>query len=341
MRRGGEDLEEIPGGDSFLDVVANIVGILVLLVVVVGVRAGREVFTPKVEAAATPSEQLAGAESDLKSVGKKVKEHERDLLDLREQVRSAAIDAHNREQVREAAALYVTKLRAELDEARGALTGAQQESLDVQTALAQASRRLDELEGERIALASVEPEADVQTVTVSPTPIVDGRATETVSFRLKGGRLVYVPLDEITDDLKSKLQPPVITDPSRAVLTRHKVGPFEGFGGEAEIAWRVQAVGRQVGMQVSLSQMVLREVVPLHGESPDEAFAPGGYTRSRLELIDPKDHVIRLIVYADSFETAPEVSQRFRSEGYRVAQSLKSDGSPISFSSGGHDAVTQ
>ena len=34
MRRGGEDMEEIPGGDSFLDVVANIVGILVLAALV-------------------------------------------------------------------------------------------------------------------------------------------------------------------------------------------------------------------------------------------------------------------------------------------------------------------
>ncbi|MEQ8849875.1 hypothetical protein [Botrimarina sp.] len=341
MRRGVDDGEEIPGGDSFLDVVANIVGILVLLVVVVGVRAGREAFTPRVEIPASPNERLAETESEIERLARRIGEHERDVSDLRSQVRSVATDAQNREHVREAGALYVTKLRAELDDARAALSEGDREKLDVHTALAQAGRRLDELEAQRIALATVEPEPEVETVEISPTPIVDGRATDTVSFRLKGKRLVYVPLDEITNELKSKLQPPTITNPSRPVTTRHKVGPLEGFGGEAEIAWSVQAVGPRVGIQVTLSQMVLREVVPLRGESLEEAFSPTGQTRSRLELLDPKEHVVRLIVYADSFESAPEVSQRFRDEGFRVAQSLKSDGSPIGFSSNGHDAVTQ
>ena len=41
MRRAARGGDDIPDQDSFLDVMANIVGILIILVMVVGVRAGQ------------------------------------------------------------------------------------------------------------------------------------------------------------------------------------------------------------------------------------------------------------------------------------------------------------
>ena len=39
MSRGASIVDDMPGQDSFLDIVANIVGILIILVLVAGVRA--------------------------------------------------------------------------------------------------------------------------------------------------------------------------------------------------------------------------------------------------------------------------------------------------------------
>src|SRR6059058_3163152 len=43
MRRAEMEADQMPGQDSFLDVITNIVGILILLVLVVGLRSSRSV----------------------------------------------------------------------------------------------------------------------------------------------------------------------------------------------------------------------------------------------------------------------------------------------------------
>jgi len=334
------DVDETPGGDSFLDIVANIVGILVLLVVVVGVRAGRDVFVPP-PADAEPGESLAEIESRLDETLRQTQIDKREAFELRDKLHAAQAEADRREQEREAATLYLTKLRSELDEASASLEADDRRGLETANAIAQAQLKLDRLAREQVALASVEPEPELETVTVAPTPIVDGRADQTISFRLKDGRLVYVPVNELENQLQSEIRAPSISDPSKAAVTRQKLGPVEGFEAEAEIAWAVRVAGNRIGLMPKLGKLVLREVTELRGEDPPTAFRPGGYVASRLDLLQPEDYVVRLIVYADSFETAPEVSDRFRERGFRVAQSLKNDGSPIGFSSDGYKAVTQ
>ncbi|QDT69320.1 hypothetical protein MalM25_22560 [Planctomycetes bacterium MalM25] len=342
MRRARTpDTDETPGGDSFLDIVANIVGILVLLVVVIGVRASREVFVATEQ---RPTEELESVEElrkqTLTAIGE-ARSRQRELRENAENALATSLESQRRERERAEGVHYVTKLRAELDEAREVLTMNDRETHDTHNALAQAQITLDRLTAEQIALASVEPEPDVETVVVAPTPIVDGKADRTISFRLKGDRLVYVPVNEIEVELAKSVRLPTLTDPTKTVITHETVGPIEGFRGEADLAWRVRSRGGRVGVTSQVGRLILREATPLRGESLDTAFGQGGYVDSRLGLLNPENFVVRLIVYADSFESSNEASQKFRERGFRVAQSLKSDGAPIGFSSSGYQAVTQ
>lgn len=339
--RRSEDIDDIPGGDSFLDITANIVGILVLLVVVVGVRAGREVFSPAPVETVEEQESLASIQVSLDKATKRAAQDRRDVVEMRDKLMATALETRQREEEREEATLYVTTLRAELDAARDDLSDEDRSTHDTHNALAQAKLKLDELARQQIALSTYEPEPNVETVTVAPTPIVDGDADLTISFRLQGGRLVYVPINELELDLKNKVKAPAITDPSKPVVTTARVGPIDGFAGLAEIGWAVRVSGNRVGVLPKLNKLILREITKLRGEDPEQAFGPGGYVASRLELLNPSDFVVRLIVYADSFDTAPAVGQSFRDRGFRVAQSLKSDGDPIGFSSDGYKTVTQ
>lgn len=336
-----QEIDETPGGDSFLDIVANIVGILVLLVVVIGVRAGREVMVATEVEPVAELESLESLEQRTTEALRQAKRSHREARELEAKTLVTQIDAKKRELERAEGVQYVTVLRAELDEAREALTDNDRSKHDTHNALAQAQITLDRLNAEQIALASVEPEPDVETVVVSPTPIVDGKADRTISFRLKDDRLVYVPVNEIEIELARSVQVPTITDPSRTVITRETVGPIEGFRGEADLAWRVRARNGRVGVTSQVGRLILKEATPLRGETLESAFGPGGYVDSRLELLNAENYVVRLIVYANSFESSNEASQRFRERGFRVAQSLKSDGAPIGFSSNGYQAVTQ
>jgi len=341
MRGDAEAADDTPGGDSFLDIVANIVGILVLLVVVVGVRAGRQVLEP--DAADPPPERqgVEDLEQRVAAATRRAEQRRRDAHELRERIAAAELDEAAREQLREQGALYVTKLRAELDEARAALSEKDRASLDVHHAIAETHHRLEELDAKRVALVTADVEPEVETLEVSPTPIVNAEVDETTSFRLQGGRLVYVPMEEIGDDLRSKMQAPTITDPTRPAVTRHRVGPFEGFVGAAEVVWSVRAIGQRLALQANLGKLVLQEVTPLRGQTPDDAFAPGGVVDSRIGSADPKETVVRLLVYDDSFAEASELKKRFEERGFRVAQSFKRSGEALTFSSDGYSAVTQ
>lgn len=342
MPRVDDSSDELPGGDSFLDVVANIVGILVLLVVVVGVRAGQHVAeVVGAPADAVEVEPLESIAERTRAVARQAQLDHGEVRELQEQVAAVVDEAVRRDELREAETWYVTKLRAELDEARGDLSENDQRSLETHNAIAQAQLKLERLAREQIGLSAIEPERDVETVTVAPTPIVDGRADKTVSFRLQGGRLVYVPVDEVINELTQNLQPPPFSDPSAQVVTKHSVGPVQGFNARAIVAWRALLRGNRVGVQRQLVGMQLEEVTALQGEPLDQAFSVGGYVASRLELLDPETYVVRLMIYPDSFDAAPEAEQGFREKGYRIAKSLQAEGEPIGFSSNGYRAVTQ
>ena len=180
MRRGDENDDEIPGGDSFMDIVANIVGILVLLVVVVGVRAGRDVIMPP-EVISDDVEAIVSLESKLEEQLRQVRREQSEIAQLTGKVASTLGEVERREAVREAAVLYNTKLRAELDEARNALSDDDQRSLQDHNEIAQAQLKLDRLTREQVALSAVEPAPEAKVVEVAAMLIVDGKVDQTIS----------------------------------------------------------------------------------------------------------------------------------------------------------------
>lgn len=341
MRRAEDTSEEeSPGGDSFLDIVANIVGILVLLVVVVGVRAGRQVFFAEA-APAADVESLDTLRDRLKQATFEARSAAEDAHGLRDKLHAAAAETSRRDQDRQEATLYVTKLRAELDEAERSLAEGDRRSLEAHNAISQAQLTLDRLSREEISLASAAAETEVETISVSPAPIVDGKADVVIGFRLKGDRLCYLPIDELQAQLQSRIKPPAITDPTKAIRTECSVGPIEGFVANATIRWGVQVHGARIGLAMSPERIVVREATTVRGETVDAAFAPGGYLASRLELLDPKTYVVQLFTYPDSFERLPEVEAKLREQGFRVAVSPKSQNGPLVFAPHGRKAVTQ
>ena len=78
MKRVEVEADQMPGQDSFLDVITNIVGILILLVLVVGLRTSHSVHD-------APDQQLAEqarGEDELRQAYRKAMDSERDVRDL-------------------------------------------------------------------------------------------------------------------------------------------------------------------------------------------------------------------------------------------------------------------
>src|SRR6185369_15330280 len=150
MKRVEVEADQMPGQDSFLDVITNIVGILILLVLVVGLRTSRNVQNGP----DSQSAEKARAEDQLRTVYSSAMSTE---LNVRELV-SRAGAAHDEAEFREGERAYLTetvaKAEQEIADRRAKLSQDGQRDFDLRQKLNEAQMQLDELTRQQIALMS-------------------------------------------------------------------------------------------------------------------------------------------------------------------------------------------
>src|SRR6185437_9133576 len=121
-----QDAEAV-GSDSFLDVVTNIVGILIILVMVVGIRVKNSPpVSPNDDETKKQVARLAGEAEAL----------ERDVLRLENQVQSVTFSAQAKYQERGMLAVLLAAQQREIEEAKKSLGAESQGSFEVRRALA-------------------------------------------------------------------------------------------------------------------------------------------------------------------------------------------------------------
>lgn len=232
MIRHEDDGDAMPGQDSFIDVICNMVGILIVLVMVVGARASRSrtnhVDDPPtaVDAASMPPRDLHKLEHEVEQATKAALTAEDEAgqkfasaLGLRRQ--SELIEAQRAE-----LAEVRTVMEQELQRRRSKLDAAQQHQFDIQRRIDAAQIRLTALTDERLALIKT-PE-QVEKVECVPTPIARRAGDSAVYVRIKYGELALVPVDELTAEARTKL------DHLRSALqsrgeANDTFGPVDGF----------------------------------------------------------------------------------------------------------------
>lgn len=261
------DFEIIFGSDSFLDIIANIVGILIILIVVAGVRVGQAppksktapaVIIPDLEPEPEPSipmvpEQSVEPSTEMPEpiLADVTPEPEPDapveplppLVPPRELVTQvqeleAEIAAITEESTRIAAALANSNTQqAELDlhlqTARGLLTDRQSE---LQVSTAKAAQQKLNLDLTRQALARLQVQLRELQAKTPPVEQLQHRITPVsrtvlgreLHFRLEKNRVAEVPIEALVERLKEHIE----RRKDWIVKTRqHKgqVGPIQGF----------------------------------------------------------------------------------------------------------------
>lgn len=345
MRRNADEQEEMPGGDSFLDIVANIVGILVLLVVVVGVRAGRQVaIVTQVET--VDHEQVI---EEAKAAIHDAMLNRQDVTQLLEQAILSQAESTLRNQVRDELATYVATLRSELDAEREHLSVNDRRTFDTHNQLAQAQLELEKLARKQVSLIAADTGPEIEQIEFEPTPIVRERVKEEVLLRLEADRVVFLPLDELKQELEygmANIRNMLSSASGDEASIERLVGPIDGFALRCLFTRRI--VQRPEGTMIvgGLKVARLEPQAGLYGEGPttesiEEAMRAGSRLLSRLDRVDPKKTVITLITYPDSFDVLPQLEKELRERGFRVAKSLQRAGKPIAFSPGGKRTVLQ
>src|SRR5262245_2612316 len=166
MKRVEMEADQMPGQDSFLDVITNIVGILILLVLVVGLRTSKAVHNaPNVVAAAS----VVDAHEKLQEAYNGALTSELQVRDLAKRVGGAAGEVPFREAERAYVSTAGASAEHEIADRRAKLSTTGQRDFDVRRQLNDAQLKLDELTREQIARVSQEPASNP--LECQPTPL--------------------------------------------------------------------------------------------------------------------------------------------------------------------------
>ena len=194
-RRPQNQSEELVGHDSFLDVVSNLVGILVILITVIGIGArGAHVTAANknaVDPVATPD--IESSRAVAMNLQQDIEKTEREMAEIDLAVQSQRLE-------RDAMLTRMEFVRQSLLREQSGLNQRDQERLKLLQVAEKKRDRLADLTKESESLKQ-QDEAP-QTLLHDATPIAETVYGSEQHLRLLGGRLDYVPLNELVTRLK-------------------------------------------------------------------------------------------------------------------------------------------
>ena len=319
------------GQDSFLDVVTNIVGILIILVMVVGGRVGQMGLNavPKANAKAEElARELGQLEIELATAENGISELAAQGRSIESAATGAAEGRIHLATAVSAAKLEVALRKQDVDGARvrAAESGARRKQLEVEI-----EKCSLELEG----LAHLP--ATTKEVLAYPTPIGRTVNGDELHFRLDAGRIAYIPLTELFEMAKAQTQRKGagIANLQNRIET---VGPIQGFSLDYVIEARVDQARGQV--LIRSREWVVRPMQENLGETPAEAIRPGSKFLRVMANITPET-AVTLWCYPDSFEAFRSVREELHRRGLPTAGRPLPEGAPIGGSADGSKSVVQ
>lgn len=321
-----QDAEAV-GSDSFLDVVTNIVGILIILVMVVGIRVKNTPKTEAVvdhEAAKTRIAQLQGEADAL----------ENDVLKLEDQVRAVALSTQARFQERGTLAYLASAGQTELDRAKQTLDAEARAAFEARRAVAAAESEVQKLQAAKSQASLPKKKKPIQ-IKSYPTPLSHTVLGTEVHFQLRHGRLAWAPLEELAEhclnDIKGRLGQ-LQTD-----------GAISGTS-SSMAGFRATYECQVLDLMTGPAEVFAIELMPISetiGESVDEALRDSSDFRQRLAQFGGRRTTVTLWTYGDSFADYARVKDALYHLGYSVAARPLAEGTNIAASNYGTRSAAQ
>ena len=331
MSRQRSELSEAIGTDAFLDIVANLVGILLILLMVIGVRmedASREaVQTVTESAAAVPQPELieypdvevpdaTQAKLALSRLKTSIREADEEAQRIAGLMKLQKLDRDN-------LMLAISQAELELEKRRGELSESQQADVALEVERQQLEQDYESILGQLDSLRIAAEEDTQEVLQHVATPIAQTVFVREEHFRLKDGRLMFVPLNQMTKQLRTEA-PKKMWKLKSSRQTTESIGPQDGF----ELRYTLRR--NRVPFRTDSGMSAVREVVELdrfvmvplgndQGETLSEAFSPNSAFLHRVSQWDTRDTIITVWVYPDSFSEFRQLKSALYERGYLTA----------------------
>ena len=331
-KRASHDPTEAIGTDAFLDIVANLVGILLILIMVIGVRmddASQNAAISAKPAAAAGANPSPEPESELPAVEvPDVSQAQREVARLETSIRQTEQEASKLAQLaqiqkldRDNMMLAVAHAERELVRRRDELDERQQArlalDLALQTSLEQRRSLIEQIESAQRADAQ-----SSEVIQHVATPLAKTVFAREEHFRLKQGRLVYVPLNSMSNQLRSEAPKKMWKLKDTRQITE-TIGPEQGFYLRYTLRRNRIPIRAGAGIAareiVELDRFVMVPVSSLHGESVDDALKAGSDFQRRLDAWDPNETIVTVWTYSDSFQQFRQLKRALYELGFLTA----------------------
>ena len=298
--------------DSFLDIVANIVGILIILVMVVSIRA-RE--APEKAAAPLPEQQ---------SVQKQAVQHaalEQDVARLILESRQLDDYLAVRNEERQRLGVFLAETEDQLNDRRNKLSQAERTAHNLRAEISITKDELELLQIDHIGAASADN--SIEEMEHYPTPIGKSVFGREVHYQLLAGRVTHLPIDSLFREARAQARQKVWKLDKLPEATE-TVGPQEGF----HMRYTLEKIPlpREVRMETGRSGFMIRsklwELIPTStqlGESVEVALSEHSHFRGQLARMDPETTTITLWTYPDSFSTFRTLKKELYTLGFDAA----------------------
>jgi hypothetical protein len=331
------------GTDSFLDVVTNIVGILILLVMVVGMRTSHAVETAVIATREPAVSEPPVSPEDVRQAEETAFDAERHVRDLIHRVVDTRQEALLREKEREMLSTMVAEAEQDIAERRERLSTNERRDFDVRRRLAEAQLALDDLTREQVALLSQEPE--VEEIECQPTPLAHTVTGKEVHVLLSDDHVAVVPFDALLDALKADVQENVWRLREQDVLER-TVGPIGGFRlrywfVKTEVIARSQAGTMVAGRVPQFSHCFFVPERSPTGEPALEALRPNSELRQYLSRLNAQGTTVTIWTYPGNYDRLREVKRAIRELGFQIAVRPLPKGMPIGASRTGTESLSE
>jgi hypothetical protein len=341
MFRRKRRTKEIPFSfDSFLDVVANVVGIIIRLILIVWVGArSYSTIKPVLAPAAKPGMEAPG-ETPLPAdpLQAEMERGRRELEALQarmlEQLRDLQMTDSQEKATEGEVEMVLARSRGLDDE----VTGVERAMLDKKRlsqgdgiTLAALEQRRQKLTQEILAIEKQPPPKKVLRYR---TPVSEVVKTDEFFFECKGGRVTFIDIGSLKamaeEEIKSRVE-------------ELRANRFVEGATTSEGAFRIRYSLRFMAGDDSLrtdvrSALTVEPIQPDRGETADVALAPRSQFRQVVDRLDPRLGAVTFWIYPDSFATFRRVRDYLYERDIVVAGRALPEGVLVTLSSHGGSA---
>ncbi len=346
--------QEDSNEDSFLDVVANVVGVLIILIMLVGAQASRSVLLVQPEkvpenespelASQTADFDIEQLRDELQQAQQSAQTSQRAIQEIATRVVKISHESQAYDQQRVELAMHRSLLEEDLQRRKELLDEQQQREFDVQRKLLESKLDLDKLTQEQFSLLSV---PDVVTeIECVPTPLARVVEGKSIHLRLSKGLVSVVPFEMLMDEVQYNLEGTLRRLQNRG-KTVETYGPLDGYRLKLTMVKRQlqSSVGGPLVGQTRRGKIGWEaEILPVSaeiGQNVEQSLLPGGVLHKHLLAHQRQRPAVVVWLYTDSFDEFRPLKRALWEMGFSLATRPKRPGTNIKASPEGTRAAAQ